>query len=79
MYIFDGSYIPFADTGQERLMTGDPRASNAERYKDADEYVRAIEEAARSLVEQRLMLEEDVVRCIAAAANWSRPLHDVKL
>ena len=36
-------------------------------------------EAARELVEQRLMLEEDVERCVAAAADWGRPLHDVKL
>jgi hypothetical protein len=49
-----------------------------ERYEDADDYIRAIEKAARSLVAERLMLEEDVQRCIAAAANWSRPLHDVK-
>jgi hypothetical protein len=79
MYMFDGSYIPFADTGQERAMTGDPRVSNVERYQDADAYTRAIEEAARSLMEERLMLEEDVQRCIAAASNWGRPLHDVKL
>ena len=79
MYMFDGSYIPFADTEQERSMTGDPRPSTVERYGDADEYVRAIEKAARSLVEERLMLEEDVQRCVAAAVNWSRPLHDVKL
>jgi len=77
--MFDGSYIPFADTGQERLMTGDARASIAERYEDGNEYLRAIEKAARSLVEERLMLEEDVPRCVAAATNWGRPLHDVKL
>jgi hypothetical protein len=79
MYMFDGSYIPFADTAEEREVTGDPRASNVERYEDTGAYVRAIEKAARTLVEQRLMLEEDVQRCVAAAANWGRPLHDVKL
>ena len=79
MYMFDGSYIPFADTAEESEITGDPRASNLERYEDAGAYVRAIEKAARILVEQRLMLEEDVQRCVAAAANWGRPLHDVKL
>jgi hypothetical protein len=79
MYMFDGSYIPFADTPQERSMTGDPRVSNVERYADADEYTRAIEKAARNLVEERLMLEEDLPRCVAEASNWSRPLHDVKL
>jgi hypothetical protein len=79
MHMFDGSYIPFADTPEERAMSGDPRASSLERYGDAAEYVRAIENAARSLVEARLMLEEDMPRCVAAAANWGRPLHDVKL
>jgi hypothetical protein len=79
MYMFDGSYIPFADTPDERAMTGDPRASNLERYADAGEYAQAIEKAARTLVEERLMLEEDVQRCIDAAADWGRPLHDVKL
>jgi len=79
MYLFDGSYIPFPDTPEERAMTGDPRASNVERYDDAGGYARAIEEAARRLVEARLMLEEDIERCVAAAADWGRPLHDVKL
>ncbi len=79
MYLFDGSYIPFPDTPEERGMTGDPRASNVERYDDAGGYARAIEEAARRLVEARLMLEEDIERCVAAAADWGRPLHDVKL
>jgi hypothetical protein len=79
MYLFDGSYLPLADTTEERRMTGDPRACVMERYADAGEYVRAIEKAARSLVEEGLMLEEDVQRCVAGAANWGRPLHDVKL
>jgi hypothetical protein len=79
MHIFDGSYIPFPDTPEERMCTGDPRASVLERYADAMEYVHAVERAARQLVEERLMIEEDVERCVAAAADWGRPLHDVKL
>ena len=79
MYLFDGSYLPLADTTEERRMTGDPRPSVIERYADAGEYARAIEKAARSLVEEGLLLEEDVERCVAGAANWGRPLHDVKL
>jgi hypothetical protein len=35
--------------------------------------------AARQLVEQGLMLEEDVERAAAAAADWGRPRHDVRL
>jgi hypothetical protein len=79
MHMFDGSYIPFADTPEERAITGDPRPSNVQRYRDAGGYADAIENAARILVDERLMLEEDVERCVAAAANWGRPLHDVKL
>ena len=79
MHLFDGSYIPFPDSPEERAMTGDPRASVLERYGDAAGYVAAVEKAARRLVEQRLMLEEDVERCIAAARDWGRPLHDVRL
>ena len=79
MHLFDGSYIPFPDTPEERERTGDPRASIQERYTDAAGYARAIERAARELVEARLMIEEDVERCIAAASDWGRPLHDVSL
>jgi len=74
MFEFTGSYIPFAESAEERHATGDPRRSILER-----DYVRAIAAAARGLVEQGLMLEEDVERVIAAAADWSRPLHDVRL
>ena len=59
--------------------TGDPRLSILERYPDKAAYVAAITAAARELVAQGLMLEEDVERCAAAAANWGRPRHDVSL
>ncbi|MEJ0019442.1 MAG: alpha/beta hydrolase domain-containing protein [Acetobacteraceae bacterium] len=76
---FEGSYIPFPETPQERRMTGDPRPAILERYPDKAAYVAAITAAARELVAQGLMLEEDVARCTAAAANWGRPRHDVAL
>jgi len=72
---FEGSYIPFPDTPSERTVTGDPRSSVLERYPDKAAYVAAIAEAARALVADGLMLEEDVERCIAAAADWGRPRH----
>lgn len=74
---FDGSTIPLPDTRAEREATGDPRRSVEERYRDKAAYVAAITAAARELVAQGLMLEEDVARCAAAAADWSRPRHDV--
>ena len=79
MHEFTGSYIPFPDTPEERRATADPRPSVLERYGDSAAYVRAIEQAARALVAQGLMLEEDVARAVAAAADWGRPLHDVRL
>ena len=79
MHEFTGSYIPLPDTDSEAAMTGDPRASVLARYRNAEGYEAAIEAAARRLVDERLMLEEDVERVVARARNWSRPLHDVRL
>ena len=60
-------------------MTGDPRPSILERYPNAEAYAAAITAAARQLVEEGLVLEEDVDRAAAAAADWGRPRHDIKL
>jgi Alpha/beta hydrolase domain len=79
MHEFSGSYIPLPETLEERHMTGDPRKSILERYPDAASYVAAITAAARRLVEDGLMLEEDVERAAAAAADWGRPRHDIRL
>jgi hypothetical protein len=76
---FEGSYIPFSDSPQERRVTGDPRASVLERYPDKAAYAAAVAAAAHELVAQGLMLEEDVARCAEAAADWGRPRHDVSL
>ena len=61
-----------------RSFTKDPRPSILARYKDKQGYVRAIETAAKKLVADRLMLEEDVPRVVDAARDWGRPRHDVK-
>jgi hypothetical protein len=79
MHEFTGSTIPFAETDAERRWSDDPRASIAERYGDVSGYVAAIRRAAEALVAARLMLEEDVERCIAAAADWNAPRHKVRL
>ncbi len=76
---FTGSYIPFADTAEERRFTGDPRRSILERYATADDYVEAVRVAAERLVAEGLMLEEDIDRCVARAKNWGRPLHFTRL
>ena len=79
MHQFTGSYLPFPDTDSEAAMTGDPRASVLARYRSAGGYADAIGAAARRLVDERLMLEEDVERVVARAQDWGRPLHDVRL
>ena len=79
MHEFSGSYIPLSETPEERRATGDPRRSILERYPNAEAYVGAIKAAARQLVEQGLMLEEDVERAAAAAADWGRARHDLRL
>jgi hypothetical protein len=79
MHEFSGSYIPLPETAEERHATGDPRRSILERYPSVEAYVDAITAAARRLVEDGLMLEEDVERAAAAAADWGRPRHDLRL
>jgi hypothetical protein len=79
MFEFTGSYIPFPESAQERHATGDPRRSILERYASSEDYADAVEAAARDLVKEGLMLEEDVEPAVAAAIDWGRPLHDVRL
>lgn len=79
MHEFTGSTVPFPETVEERRATGDPRKSVAERYAGAAAYQEAIVAAARKLVTERLMLEEDVERCRERAVNWQAPRHDVRL
>jgi hypothetical protein len=79
MHEFSGSYIPLPETPEERRATGDPRRSILERYPNAEAYIEAIRAAARQLVEQGLMLEEDVERAVVAARDWGRPRHYVRL
>ncbi len=55
----NGSMIPFAATKDERLKTGDPRLSMAERYPNQGDRAAAIAKAAQQLVQDRLLLEED--------------------
>ena len=77
MHEFSGSYIHLPES--ERRMTGDPRRSIIERFPNSEACAAAITAAARQLVEDGLMLEEDVERAAAAAADWGGPRHDIKL
>jgi len=62
-----GSFTAFATTKAERLAAGDPRKSLQERYKSHEGYVKAVKQAAKELVNERFLLEEDAERFITAA------------
>jgi hypothetical protein len=57
---FLGSWIPLAKTAEERKKSGDPRPSIAERYASGEEYMSKFEQAAKKLIEQRFLLQEDL-------------------
>jgi len=57
---FLGSWIPLAKTAEERKKSGDPRLSIAERYASQEEYIAKFEQAAKKLMEQRFLLQEDL-------------------
>jgi Alpha/beta hydrolase domain len=62
-----GQRIPFAETKNERLATGDPRLSLQERYTDHVAYVNLVTATARRLERERLLLDQDVQNYITAA------------
>ena len=74
-HMFTGGYIPLPFTTAEQRATGDPRQAIEARYPAPEDYVRAIERAARELVEARLMLDEDVQRSVDAAHDYSTSRH----
>jgi hypothetical protein len=57
---FLGSWIPLAKTAEERKKSGDPRPSIAERYASQAEYMSKFEQAAKKMIEQRFLLQEDL-------------------
>jgi len=64
-----GSFIPFAATKEQRAALGDPRRSLQERYGSHEGYVKAVSEAAKALVAERFLLEEDAARFIKQAQS----------
>ncbi|HZD94888.1 MAG TPA: alpha/beta hydrolase domain-containing protein [Candidatus Sulfotelmatobacter sp.] len=57
---FLGSWIPLARTAEKRKEAGDPRPSIAERYSSQADYMNKFEQAAKKLVQQRFLLQEDL-------------------
>jgi hypothetical protein len=68
----DGSFIAFARTEAERAAKGDPRPSLEERYGSREAYVARVREAAAALVADRLLLQDDADRLVAAAEACDR-------
>jgi hypothetical protein len=66
-----GATTPFARTRAERVAAGDPRPSLEERYANREAWAARVHGAARALVEQGFLLEEDVERIDARASASS--------
>jgi len=67
-----GSYIPLSRTRADRERTKDPRPSIEERYQGKQQYLDRVTAAARDLVQQGYLLEEDVNTLVRHAdAQWS--------
>jgi hypothetical protein len=64
-----GSFMPFAVTKAQRMTAGDPRRSLQERYGSHDGYVSAVRDAAKALVAERFLLEEDAARFVKEAES----------
>ena len=71
-----GSSIPFAATRSEREAAGDPRPSIEERYGSRKNYLDQIEAAARQLVADGYLLDEDVRPLVAQAAEHFAAMAD---
>jgi hypothetical protein len=67
--VLTGSHIPFYETQAEREEAGDPRLSLEERYHTHRGFVRAVRRAARELVRERFLLQEDADKLIQAARD----------
>ena len=66
-----GSFLPFAKTKSEREKNGDPRPSIEERYKSRSDYLAKAEAAARQLVTDGYLLEQDVPKLVErSGAEW---------
>jgi Alpha/beta hydrolase domain len=65
----DGSYSEFAATQAERVHSGDPRLSIAERYTSHADYAAKLGAAAEALARDRLLLNEDVTAYVRQAQS----------
>jgi hypothetical protein len=67
-----GSYIPLPRTRADRERAKDPRMSIEERYESRERYLALVSAAARELVQQRYLLEDDIASIVKRADDhWS--------
>lgn len=65
----NGTYLPLSVTQQERQQKADPRPALAERYASKAAYLGKLEQSGQRRVSEGFMLEEDVPRFAARAAQ----------
>ncbi len=69
---FEASYLPFPKTAADRIKSGDPRKSIAERYTGSADYLARYTRALDDLIAQHWILAEDRPALIACAqAEWT--------
>ena len=66
---YHGSYLAFAPTRDERLKSGDPRPSAAERYPTREVYLAKTLGAVVQLREHRFLLDDDALKLLKSAAE----------
>ena len=62
-----GSYIPFAETKQERLAKNDTRLSLEERYGTHEGYVNQVRSATARLITAGFLLPDDAAKLVQEA------------
>jgi len=77
MLSYTGSWIPFPLTKEDRLKSGDPRLSVEERYRDQQDYLEKIDQAARALVTSGFVLKADLPLLHERAAREWVFIHSV--
>jgi hypothetical protein len=72
LLMFAGATIRFAATESQRIASGDPRPSIAERHVSKGDYLNRVRDEAEKLVERQYMLEEDIEFCLEQAErSWN--------
>ncbi len=66
---FEGSFLPFAKDAATRQLSGDPRLSVSERYRDKADYLKRYSAALDGLIRERYLLAEDRAALLRSAVE----------